>query len=133
MVLTDHRSLDNWTTEVLETPTGPSGRRARWHQLLSHFDVTVAYVPGKDNTVADALSRWAYPASKALQDVSFHGSEQDEKEMEKIIAKEIAEGQQCSVVTIKPITRSQARTPWLCLFQCSKQPHCPRPPERRRQ
>ena len=69
LVLTDHRSLEHWTTEELETPIGPSGRRARWHQLLSQCDVTVGYTPGKDNTVADVMSRWAYPASKALQDV----------------------------------------------------------------
>ena len=104
MVLTDHRSLEHWTTEVLETPTGPSGRRARWHQLLSHFDVTVGYTPGKENTVADVLSRWAYPASKALQDVSFHGSEDDDREMKEIIAEEKAEGRQCSLVWVRPVS-----------------------------
>ena len=107
LVLTDHRSLEHWATEVLETPTGPSGRRARWHQLLSHFDVTVGYVPGKDNTVADVQSRYAYPASKALQDVSFHGSEKDQEEMEKIIADEIAEERQCAMVWVRPVSGGQ--------------------------
>jgi hypothetical protein len=36
--------------------------------------LAVVYIPGKDNVVADALSRWAYPASSAREDVSFHGS-----------------------------------------------------------
>ena len=61
LVLTDHRSLEHWATEVLGTPTGPSGRRARWHQLLSQFDVEVGYIPGKENTLADVQSRWSYP------------------------------------------------------------------------
>ena len=32
------------------------------------------YIPGKDNIVADAMTRSAYPASKSFQDVSMHGS-----------------------------------------------------------
>ena len=43
-------------------------------QSLSKFNLTVLYIPGKDNVVADAMSRWAYPASKSFQDVSMHGS-----------------------------------------------------------
>ena len=80
--MTDHKSLESWATEVLDTPSGPAGRRARWHELLSRFDVTVIYVPGKDNIVADALSRWAYPASKAFADSSIHGSDRDAQEMQ---------------------------------------------------
>ena len=29
LVLTDHKSLESWATEVLDTPSGPAGRRAR--------------------------------------------------------------------------------------------------------
>ena len=67
LVLTDHRSLEFWAKEVLDTPSGPLGRRSRWHQILSKFDLSVGYVPGKDNTVADVLSRWAYPRPKATR------------------------------------------------------------------
>ena len=49
-------------------------------------------MPGKDNIIADAMSRYAYPASSAREDVSFHGSATAHEEMKKIIAKEIAEG-----------------------------------------
>ena len=63
LILTDHKTLQSWTHEILQDPMGPSGRRARWHQKLSQFRLSVQYIKGKDNVVADALSRWAYPAS----------------------------------------------------------------------
>ena len=87
VVLTDHQALQSWYQEKIDTPSGPAGRRARWHELLSKFDIEVRYIPGAMNTVADALSRWAYPASKGLQDVSSHGSLEDwkaVKEMEEV-------------------------------------------------
>lgn len=59
LVVTDHRTLESWAKEVLDTPGGPAGRRARWHELLSKFNLQVICIPGKDNVVADALSRWA--------------------------------------------------------------------------
>ena len=73
LVLTDHKAIESWAKEVLDTPSGPVGRRARWHQIFSKYDLSVGYIPGKDNTNADILSRWAYPASQALRDISKHG------------------------------------------------------------
>ena len=73
-VVTDHKSLEAWTTEYVQTPSGPTGRRARWHEILSQFNLTVRYMPGDSNTVADALSRWAYPANTDREDVCAHGS-----------------------------------------------------------
>ena len=87
-MLTDHKALESWATEYLDTLSGPTGRRARWHELLSKFDISVAYVPAKDNVVADALSRWASPASTALNDSSIHGSDLDSKEMKAEIRRE---------------------------------------------
>ena len=101
LVLTDHKSLENWTTEVLDSPTGPSGRQARWHLKLSRFNVAVGYVAGKDNGVADILSRWAYPAGSALKDVSIHGSVEDDEAMMAIIQKEKEEERQCAVLDLK--------------------------------
>ena len=88
LVLTDHKSLESWAKEMLETAGGPAGRRARWHELFSRFDIEVVYIPGKENIVADALSRWAYPASKALADTNIHGSAKDEEEMEALLEQE---------------------------------------------
>ena len=41
LVLTDHKSLESWATETLDTMSGPVGRRARWHEHLSKFDLGV--------------------------------------------------------------------------------------------
>ena len=59
LVLTDHKALESWTRELLDTPSGPVGRRLRWHQLFSKFDLSVGYIPGKENEICDVLSRWA--------------------------------------------------------------------------
>ena len=87
-VCTDHQSLQSWQKEHVDTPSGPASRRARWHETLAKFDLTVVYVPGKDNTVADCLSRWAYPASKGMTNVSAHGDEAETAEAKKIIEME---------------------------------------------
>ena len=83
LILTDHKSLEDWVKEKMDTPSGSGARLARWRESLSKFDLQVQYLPGKDNVVADALSRFAYPACKAFQDVSFHGSAQASEEMKK--------------------------------------------------
>ena len=76
-VLTDQRSLENSATEHMNTVSGSACRRARWQEYLSLIDPHVSYPPGKHNTVADALSRWAYPASDRLQSTNIHCTEQD--------------------------------------------------------
>jgi transposase InsO family protein len=68
---------------------------------LSRFNVAVGYVAGKDNGVADILSRWAYPAGSALKDVSIHGSVEDDEAMMAIIQKEKEEERQCAVLDLK--------------------------------
>ncbi len=100
LILTDHKALESWAKEVLDPPSGPVGRRARWHQIFSKFDLQVGYVPGKDNTVADILSRWAYPASQALRDISMHGTAQDTEEMEDEIRMERLEEREMEVRVI---------------------------------
>ena len=62
--------------------------------------------------MADAMSRFAYPASSAREDVSFHGSADAKDEMRKIIEKEIQEGRMVGLVYlggehITPTVRKQ--------------------------
>ena len=77
-VFTDHKSLESWYKEDLCTMAGPLGRRGRWHEFLSQYNIVVVYSPVKDKDVADGMSRWAYPAGLA-DDTSFHGSGADLK------------------------------------------------------
>ena len=45
----------------------------------------------KTNVVADALSRWAYPAGEA-EDVSWHGDEASSRAVKEMIATELEQG-----------------------------------------
>ena len=100
-VCTDHQSLQSWHKEHVDTPSGPASRLARWHETLAKFDLTIVYIPGKENTVADCLSRWAHPASKGMTDVSAHSNEAETAEAKRIIEMERLmeeEGVKCFVV-----------------------------------
>lgn len=52
LLLTDHHSLTNYFNQ----PTLNTGQ-ARWADLLSGFDFEIKHLKGKENHVADALSR----------------------------------------------------------------------------
>ena len=52
-VYTDHQPIIG----ALKQPLQPNDRQARWIQRITAFRPTVKYVPGKDNNVADLLSR----------------------------------------------------------------------------
>ena len=73
-VFKDHKCLQSWYKEDLCTMAGPLGRRGRWHEFLCRYNIVVVYVPGKDDDVADGMSRWAYPAGLA-DDTDLHGSD----------------------------------------------------------
>ena len=51
-VYTDHCTLQNFTTQW-----DWSRRQARWQEYMAQFDLTIHYVKGECNVVADALSR----------------------------------------------------------------------------
>ena len=73
-VFMNHKSLESWYKEDACAMTGPLGRRGRWHEFLFRNNIVVVYKPGKDNDVADRMSRWAYPAGPG-DDTNFHGSD----------------------------------------------------------
>ena len=50
--LSDHRSLQH-----LRTQRDLHGRMGRWQDALSEFDYSISYYPGRENVVADFLSR----------------------------------------------------------------------------
>ena len=75
-IQTDHSAIVKWYKEDLCTISGPLGRRGRWHEFLSRFNLIITYRQGGENQVADALSRFAYPAGEA-QDTNFHGGDDD--------------------------------------------------------
>jgi hypothetical protein len=54
IVNTDHKSLQHFQQQPKL-----SERQARWNEFLSEFDYELKYQPGKENVVADALSRRA--------------------------------------------------------------------------
>ena len=90
----DHKSLEAWFKEDLGTVSGPLGRRGRWHEFLSSFNITVCYVKGEENTVADVLSRWTYEACQD-NDTNMHGGEAD---LQHFLAKEKEDREYCRSV-----------------------------------
>ena len=51
-ILSDHRSLQH-----LRTQRDLHGRIGRWQDILSEFDYSISFYPGRENVVADFLSR----------------------------------------------------------------------------
>ena len=52
-VVTDHKAL-----EFFKNIASPSGRQIRWLEYMARFNYSLQHVPGKDNKVADCLSRY---------------------------------------------------------------------------
>src|SRR5713101_7625535 len=48
----DHKNLTYW-----KSPKKLTGRTARWHKKLQDYNFKILHIAGKNNTLADALSR----------------------------------------------------------------------------
>jgi hypothetical protein len=55
-VYTDHRTL-----EIFHTQRELSRRQLRWQEYLSQYEMTIVYIRGEDNTVADVHPSWSDP------------------------------------------------------------------------
>lgn len=51
IVYTDHRTLENFNTQK-----DLSQQQLCWQELMLQFDLDIAYIKGKENCFADALS-----------------------------------------------------------------------------
>jgi hypothetical protein len=69
-VVTDHQALLYWSSKRLL-----STRQVRWADFLANFDITFQYRRGKDNVVADALSR------KTVEAPTVKAREKEERTM----------------------------------------------------
>ena len=100
-VLTDHRSL-----QFLRTQRNLSGRLARWQELISEYDYTISYLPGRENFIADHLSRHAVsPSSAEILERLQTASATDLIDMNTTIAS----SKSIATPTISLLTRSQRR------------------------
>eukprot|EP00253_Pinus_taeda_P019316 PITA_19316 len=84
LLLTDHHSLTNYFSQ----PT-LNARQARWADFLSGFDFDIKHLKGKENRVADTLSRKVH----CLYEITFSKWENSLQEMMKTAASQDAEYQ----------------------------------------
>ena len=92
----------------------------QWEEMFAKFDLSVVYVPRKDNTLADCLSCWAYPAGKAWMDISSHGDAEETEQANRIIQLEKAIGKydtKCFVVMASKAELSQRRDARVRVFK----------------
>ena len=109
-VFTDHKSLESWYKEELCTMACPWGRRGRWHQFPSRYNIVVVYKPGVEYDAADRMSRWAYPAGSA-DDTNFQGFDADLEGVTQREASEREEEQQLVAANQYPRKRLEVRAP----------------------
>ena len=92
---------------IIRTQRDLSRQQARWMEFMSQYDATIHYLPGEQNSVADALSR--LPDSKICTVASIFATLNDQKlcsrfELEDAILDEIKLGYEADQFTQKLAT-----------------------------
>lgn len=75
------------------------GGRGRWHEILYQLYSTREYFTGKNNILADIMSRFAYPAFAEKQNNSWSATDIAENDAGKQAARELIEGRQLQPLT----------------------------------
>ncbi|KAL4542538.1 hypothetical protein Ndes2526B_g04008 [Nannochloris sp. 'desiccata'] len=75
-VLSDHMGLSTFLTKkgIKETR-----RHMRWKDFLAEFDIQIKHIAGRDNVVADALSRRGWLEQLQVNTINVGGSDADNK------------------------------------------------------
>lgn len=109
-IRTDHRPLV-WLLAIAT----PSGRTGRWRHLIAEYNIDPSYIPGHENSLADALSR--YRAQSTAGDYVLVVTKSDERN--KIKTKHVCPNQQAVqqgsdelLWNIDEIAAAQEADPW---------------------
>ncbi|KAJ9522565.1 hypothetical protein QJQ45_008331 [Haematococcus lacustris] len=75
-----HLFTDNWATKHIQTqPRLECRRQARWMEVIQEYDCIIDHIPGKQNVVADALSRRSdyhlFTVGRRVQHTPAHAAE----------------------------------------------------------
>jgi len=64
-IITNQKSLNTFIAQTIQTP-----EQQKWTAKLQRYDFQIVYRPGKDNTVADTISRMDQETTHILLAVS---------------------------------------------------------------
>ena len=78
-------------------------RQRRWMELLNDYDFALQYHPGKDNVVADALSRKSIASLASLVETSLHLKNDMQQLEPKLITGRLA------ALSVRPILLEQIK------------------------
>ena len=133
LLRTDHRAL----AAIFNSPLSTSSRVSKWLLALQPFCFKIEIIPGKENVVADSLSRIPWPITEGPSEVQFElveGDDDDSSQTESIedvaeLAIEVAEpdpvlgvrnllGVDLTCVAIESLQETQRNEPDLQTLRC---------------
>ena len=77
-VLTDHDTLKSFHTQK-----DLSKRQARWLETFAEYDMRIEYLPGPQNLIADALSRYSFKKAKLQEHLAVISEVRADKELKR--------------------------------------------------